>query len=274
MPKPTSGNSSTEMDYLNTLLQKWMPSQQRVAVDSIPTLHGIWDTINATLGTAGPPTRLPLEFYDPKARSIIDRIVTEEEYSGYKESVEYRTVGIGAMLGDAVQRMVRSSREKETESGASSGGEFDMTADPGSGTGTGTGLKIALFGSHDSTIAATLASLGAMEGDDNAWPSYTSSLAIELFRAIDPAPAPSQPENPPPTPTPTSTNPAAMPAPTPAPAPAHGSSQQYVRIRYNDRPITIPGCRPRGNHLDGDESICTFVRLFVCSFVPILFPYI
>lgn len=250
------------MDYLNTLLQKWMPSQQRVAVDSIPTLHGIWDTINATLATDGPPTRLPLEFYDPKARSIIDRIVTEEEYSGYKESVEYRTVGIGAMLGDAVQRMVRSSRRKEMETGAASsgGGELDMKDDRGA---SGTGLKIALFGSHDSTIAATLASLGALEGEDNAWPSYTSSLAIELFRAIDPASSFSsnQQEDPP--------------APGTKPAenhPAHGSPRQYVRIRYNDRPITIPGCRPRGNHFDGDESMCTFVRFFFVLFLYTIIP--
>lgn len=235
-----SGNSSAEMDYLNTLLQKWMSSQQRVAVDSNPTLHGIWDTINATLATAGPPTRLPSEFYDAKAYSILDRLVTEEEYSGYKESVEYRTLGIGAMLGDSVQRMVRSSREQETM--ASPSERFDKGDNPGSGGG----LKVALFGCHDSTIAGVLASLGAMEGDDNKWPSYTSSLAIELFQTIKPAPNRQDPHI----------------LPTELPAPG---SQQYVRIRYNDRPITIPGCRPQGHHLDGDESICTFVSLISLS---------
>ena len=32
----------------------------------------------------------------------------------------------------------------------------------------------------------------------------------------------------------------------------------YVRIRYNDTPITIPGCAKKPeNHLPGDESFCT-----------------
>lgn len=94
------------MDYLNRLLQKWMPAQERVAVDSSPSLHGIWDTINTTLATApGSVTRLPREFYDQKAHNIIEPIVVEEEYAGYKESEEYRTVGIGALLGEVVQRM-------------------------------------------------------------------------------------------------------------------------------------------------------------------------
>jgi acid phosphatase len=33
----------------------------------------------------------------------------------------------------------------------------------------------------------------------------------------------------------------------------------YVRLRYNDKPVTIPGCALPGNHLDGDESFCTLV---------------
>ncbi|KAL8949670.1 MAG: hypothetical protein Q9183_007583 [Haloplaca sp. 2 TL-2023] len=31
----------------------------------------------------------------------------------------------------------------------------------------------------------------------------------------------------------------------------------YVRLRYNDESVTIPGCRQPGKHLDGDESFCT-----------------
>jgi len=33
----------------------------------------------------------------------------------------------------------------------------------------------------------------------------------------------------------------------------------FVRVRYNDRVMTIPGCKPFGKHLDGDESFCTLV---------------
>jgi acid phosphatase len=34
--------------------------------------------------------------------------------------------------------------------------------------------------------------------------------------------------------------------------------KHYVRIRYNDRPVTIPGCAAKSeNHLPGDETFCT-----------------
>jgi acid phosphatase len=43
-------NKTSEMDYLNKLMSKWMPeTSKRVAVDSHPRLSGIMDTINSTL---------------------------------------------------------------------------------------------------------------------------------------------------------------------------------------------------------------------------------
>jgi len=44
----------------------------------------------------------------------------------------------------------------------------------------------------------------------------------------------------------------------------------YVRLRYNDQPVTIPGCRTLGNHLEGDESFCTLAafKSIVDKFTP------
>jgi acid phosphatase len=101
-------NHTSEMAYLNKLLSKWMPdNSKRVAIDSHPRLSGIMDTINSTLAH-GPETRLPKEFYDAKGRKIIDEIGVEEWFSGYKESREYRALGIGSLMGDLVERMVVS----------------------------------------------------------------------------------------------------------------------------------------------------------------------
>jgi acid phosphatase len=33
----------------------------------------------------------------------------------------------------------------------------------------------------------------------------------------------------------------------------------YVRIRYNDEVMQIPGCKAVGKHLEGDQSFCTLV---------------
>ena len=69
------------MQYLSSLISKWMPEQDDgshdVAVDSHPRLSGIMDTINSTFAH-GPKTRLPSKFYDSKGRDIIDRIGVEE----------------------------------------------------------------------------------------------------------------------------------------------------------------------------------------------------
>ena len=61
-----------------------MSPQQHVAVDWEPKLHGLWDIMNSALATAGPTTRLR-NFYICKARSIVDRIVTKEGYSGFND---------------------------------------------------------------------------------------------------------------------------------------------------------------------------------------------
>ena len=229
------------MDYLNVLFQKWMPFRQRVEVDSTPKLHGISDTINSTLATPGPPTYLPSEFYDARARQIIDRVVTEEYFAGFKESNEYRTVGIGALLGEVVQRMIQTSTRAAEVQVSRREGEpitpYENAANDGSRRNES--LKFALFGCHDSTLAAVLASLGTLEGKNDTWPSYTASLAIELFREKSGSLHHEHHQ--------TSSSPA-------APVP-----QYYVRLRYNEVPITIPGCRVKGRHLSGNESFCTLV---------------
>ena len=83
---------------------------QPAALESSPRLIGVMDTIYATLAR-GPKTRLPSEFYDDKGIAIIDRIASEEWYAGYSESNEYRTLDIGELLGDVVERMAARAEQ-------------------------------------------------------------------------------------------------------------------------------------------------------------------
>jgi acid phosphatase len=157
------------MEYLNKLLSKWMPeSSKRVAVDSHPRLSGIMDTINATLAH-GPETRLPKEFYDEKGRKIIEKIGVEEWYSGYQESQEYRSLGIGSLMGDVVERMVGSVERNGNDGLFEIGGKDGSI---GSGRGGEQSIKLGLSGCHDTTLAGVLASLGTFQGE--LWPPYTS----------------------------------------------------------------------------------------------------
>ena len=268
-------NHTTEMEYLNKLISRWMPeSSKRVAVDSHPRLSGIMDTINSTLAH-GPETRLPSEFYDDKGRAIIEKIGVEEWFSGYQESEEYRALGIGGLMGDLVERMV-GSVEKNNNDGQ---GEIESL---GSGKGSKTAVKLGLHGCHDTTLAAVLASLGAFDGEP--WPPYTSHIAVELFHSsksqqvrVSTTENVSRPE---------SVvafeskkgwlgiifgGKSAEKINDIAPGIARKKIDQisavdrarldgyFVRIRYNDKVMSVPGCKPAGKHLDGDESFCTLV---------------
>ena len=142
----------------------------------------------------------------------------------------------------------------------------------GQGRGGEKRIQFGLSGCHDTTLAAILSSLGAFEGEK--WPPYTSHLAVELFRKEG-----QQEYNKP--------EPQAQLKPRML---SFGSTKQtkedeggisrkmmgelsskerekmggyFVRIRYNDRPIMVPGCRLPGKHLEGDETFCTLVSLTI-----------
>ncbi|KAI9842701.1 MAG: hypothetical protein M1837_006986 [Sclerophora amabilis] len=253
----------------------------------MPPLSGIMDTINSTLAH-GPETRLPEEFYDSRGRDIIDTIGCEEWFSGYKESAEYRSLGIGALLGDIVTRMAGSINRNGNDGLLEIGGD---DANIGIGRGGEKDIKFAISGCHDTTLAAILASLGAFEGEFNKWPPYTSHVAIELFRKRDNSSRIGDPQH---------TTPVIS-ASRPGKAEAQqkslwdslfgnflgdgnrkrtstegigrksiaelnqrersGLDDYFVRLRFNERPVVIPGCKIAGNHLEGNESFCTFVRV-------------
>jgi acid phosphatase len=261
-------NATEEMEYLNQLYGKWMPSNfPRVAVDGHPRLSGIQDTVNATLAH-GPETRLPKEFYDLKGRKIMEKISVEEWYAGYRESREYRTLGIGGLLGDIVARMVGSAERTSAD------GRYELLQNQDRNA---TRIRFGLSGCHDTTLAAILASLGAL-GEQ--WPPFTSHIAIELFNKSSAANEEdglmvSQERERAPVGTWTSIRNYFGGLPEGKPPPGIGRKKgedltasergklqgYYVRLRYNDETVIVPGCRKAGNHLEGDESFCTLVSL-------------
>ncbi|KAF2011148.1 phosphoglycerate mutase-like protein [Aaosphaeria arxii CBS 175.79] len=276
-------NDTDDMEYLSSLYSKWMPGKSKVAVDSHPRVSGIMDTINAT-DAHGPKTKLPKEFYDPKARAIIDKIGVEEWYAGYKESAEYRMLGIGGLMGDITSRMI-GSVERDGNDGLIEIGGND--GDLGRGRGGETDIKLALSGCHDTTLAAILTSLGAFDGEK--WPPFTSHIAFELFRKkkLD-SPAVISKSVAAPQPksqswwssifgggsSKTNTDQSSTIARTPITELSENKKNElrgyYVRIRYNDKIMQVPGCTPDGNHLEGDTSFCTLeaFKSIVDKYVP------
>ncbi|KAH7066669.1 histidine phosphatase superfamily [Paraphoma chrysanthemicola] len=264
-------NDTDDMKYLSKALSKHMPDQKNVAVDSRPRLSGIMDTINAT-DAHGPATKLPKEFYDPKARAIIDKIAVEEWFQGYNESIEYRMLGIGGLMGDIASRMVGSVERNGSDGLVEIGGDDDGNL--GRGRGGETDIKFAMSGCHDTTLAAALVSLGAFEGEK--WPPFTSHIAFEMFRKRRATPLDSSTQSP--------LVQAASSKSQSWWSSLFGSTKEntsqpegiarkpltdltqaqkdrlhdhYVRIRYNDKIMQVPGCKAEGKHLDGDTTFCT-----------------
>lgn len=275
-------NDSEDMEYLSKMFSKWMPGKSKVAVDAHPRLSGVMDTINST-DAHGPETRLPKEFYDPKAREIIDKIGVEEWYSGYNESAEYRMLGIGALMGDITSRMTGSVERNGNDGVIEVGGEDGAL---GKGRGGERDIKLALSGCHDTTLAAMLTSLGAFDGEK--WPPFTSHIAIELFRkkpwtAPTTGPLRTSMSDEKLKKSQTDTQPGwwsrifggatakALPKPEGIARKAieELSDKQrdelkgyYVRIRYNDKIMQVPGCKVQGKHLEGDTTFCTLVSRY------------
>lgn len=79
-------------------------------------------------------------------------------------------------------------------------------------------LKLAIYSGHDTTVAPLLIILN---GFDERWPPFGSAILFELFKE-------------------------------------KASKQHYVRVRYNEKTLQLPGCAGKGQHREGDASLCTF----------------
>ena len=246
-------DTSPSVTRAERLLDPYLPPlgparKRRFGVSDAQThIIGLMDTINSVTAHTGTPgaesISLPKVFHDAEMRKTLEAACSTEYFGGYALSREYRMLGVGALMGDLLARMT----------GAVQG----LEAPP---------LRMTLNGCHDTTIAGVLASLGCLPKDT--WPPFTSHLAIELFRANTQQP-------------PTSSAPAQQPSllsrvfsskgPEPIsrrPLSSLNAQEKsslgdhYVRIRYNDTPVTVPGCALPGNHLPGDPTFCKLVSDF------------
>ena len=255
-------NGSDDMRYLSEKLGKWMPVNKSIAVHSRPSLSSVMDTINATLAH-GPDTRLPDEFYDERVRRVIDRIVLDEKFGGYAVSPEVRMLGAGRLVGDIVLKMVDQAEWN---------GRHDMPRDPT--LPSREPPRLSLLGCHDHTIGRVLASLGCLDSNEK-WPPFTSHIIFELFRKQR-APFLSMNKGEQQWPSRDATTSPTLitdqgdaggrrgigrrPVEKLTTEEVRELDEYFVRVRYNGRIMTIPGCQAEGKHFDGDASLCSLVR--------------
>lgn len=229
------------------------------------------DSINATLAH-GPDTRLPDDFYDERVRKIIDRIVIDESFGGYSVSRELRMLGVGQLVGDIVLKMVDQVEWSR---------KYDMLQELS--VQSNAPPRLSLLGCHDRTIGIVLASLGCLSRNEK-WPPFTSHIIFELFCKRR-TPSPSMNEGArwlwgsATTSLTSITNQGdageprgigQRPVKKLTTEEVQELDEYFVRVRYNDRIMTIPGCRAEGKHFDGDASLCTLsaFKSIVDKFTP------
>ena len=251
------------MAYINSLIGKHMP-QRPITVAGTPKVHAIYDMITSTSATEGRGSiRLPEAFYDHKLREIVDRIAYEEEFGGYGKDRELRSVGIGAMLGDVVESLVGKAESGIPSTPRPAPMREEIAVEE-------TNTRLWLYGTHDSTLSAAMASLGAdkTRAGELRWPPYGSVLAIELLKDTRAGITMSQSCE---SPTRQSYAPISR-TPVWQLSQVQTSCLQdyYVRVRYNNRSLVLPGCRSVGKNWDGDGTLCTLLAFkeIVDEFTP------
>lgn len=152
-----------------------------VRIDGNPRLSGLMDTINAARGNG---LSLPPALQDDELLATMEKAVVAEWFGGYLANQTYRRLGAGRLLGDLRDQILGAINETDE-------------------------IKIALYGAHDTTLGALLASLGAFDGR---WPPFTSHIEFETFQDS-------------------------------VPVSYFGRRQHYVRVRYNDKIVDIKGCK-------------------------------
>jgi acid phosphatase len=220
------------MDYINFKLRRHLLPSQRIKVEPGPRLGTVMDNVRASMAHY-PDIKLPSEFLDPALRRVADVIIREEWFVGFRESHECRVLGIGSLAGDIVSNMTRL-----------------VDANLGIQT-TPTPAKFVLFGAHQNTIGAMLISLSCF---DETWPPFTSHVDIELFRGEGVIPVRAR------------TWTSRLDGIGRRPFKELDAEEKrrldgyYIRVKYNDRVLKVPGCAGWGKHLHGDETFCTLVR--------------
>ncbi|ORZ08631.1 histidine phosphatase superfamily [Absidia repens] len=148
--------SEMHKDLSTSLSNRLKKHVGHVSLDSHPSANGVFDTVVAAKVHG---FDLPKEFDDQVIRDL-EQIVVDEWFYSHIVSNEVRRLGLGRLMGDIRDRMIRRADGTDHKVG-----EQDY--------------KLAVYSGHDTTIGPLLIILG---GYDNRWPPFGSSIIFELYK--------------------------------------------------------------------------------------------
>ncbi|KAK9431536.1 histidine phosphatase superfamily [Lipomyces doorenjongii] len=244
-------------DYPSSKLTDVLPNG--VAIDGSPRASGVFDTVAACVAHNVP---YPEGFNDERVVKEIREAVMDEWYLGVQKSREYRTLAVGAIAGDFLYRIKLAVNADKAAHGSKL---KDLFSPREKFEPREKAVKLALYGSHDTTIASLLCAIQAF---DHQWPPFTSDIRFELFAHSKPVEVPKPADKP----TVSTSESEVMNTPLrPAGFVSSKTKREYfVRLTYNDKTLKLPGCAKEGEHLPGDSSFCTLEAFekVINEFVP------
>ncbi|KAI7862245.1 histidine phosphatase superfamily [Spinellus fusiger] len=198
-------------EELKGIATRLKPYVEDVSLTSHPSVNGILDTLVAAKVHG---FSLP-EVVDDELLYAMEKVVVKEWFYGAMESPVMRRLGMGRLLGELRDAMVNRAT-----------GQDKGTAEAD--------RRLAVYSGHDTTIAPLLILLN---GFDERWPPFGSSLIFELFQQD----------------TTVKNTTTAVKSTI-----AEQEKAYFVRVRYNQKLLHLPGCQDKDSHYsNGDQSLCT-----------------
>ncbi|PWN49434.1 phosphoglycerate mutase-like protein [Violaceomyces palustris] len=187
-------------------------------VDGHPRLNGILDTVRAAEAHGLP---VPAPLLEDSSIKLMESAIVSEWFSGYQAEDPNRRGEFRRLAMGRLLEDLNGRMQNKARLG---------DKDP---------LKFALYSTHDTALAGLLSTLDCF---DNRWPTFTATVGIELFKD-------------------TFSSPSIFSKAQSAVDSMLGKQQSapghYVRLRYGNRTLQLPGCAPKGKHLAGSPEFCT-----------------
>ncbi|KAK9477525.1 histidine phosphatase superfamily [Lipomyces japonicus] len=176
-----------------------------------------WGIIDSYVAATAAGIQTPKAFENRDAVNLVGRAALESEFNGYEQNNELQKLGMGRFFGEVLDRMTVG----DPVTTSNDTGITELTGKPNVVKKI---PKLALYAAHDSSIGTILSTLGVFT--DKKWIGFTSHIVFEQFE-------------------------------TASLAKIFQFKTEYVRVKYNGKPVILPVCKPAGKHLDGDETLCT-----------------
>ncbi|KAK7203201.1 histidine phosphatase superfamily [Myxozyma melibiosi] len=211
--------------------------QRGITVGRAKGKDSAWAIVDTYASALAHNIKTPAAFSDREAVNTLARASIDSEFVGYEQNGEMKRLGMGKFFYEVLKRMtvgdvVRGPNDAEIAKMLERESVMIRKVP-----------KMALYAAHDSSVGAMLATMGVLE---RKWINFTTHIIFELFESKSEDGAKKGWLG------------------------GRTQAEQFVRVKYNGRPVALPACAGEGGHLEGEATMCTMgaFKEFVKSVTP------